>query len=937
MNNPERVKCIFFHPVLTIFSTMIKKTLYLAILAILILLSGCSSENKPKQEEFTIGFAQCTTGDVWRQKMIEEMKREISFYRDHEINLLIRDAHNSNQKQIQDIKALVDKGIDLLIVSPNEARPLTPVVEQVYDRGIPVVIIDRKIRSDQFTAYIGADNFSIGKEAGRFASTLLDGKGRILEIRGLEGSTPATERGEGFRRIIRDNPQIRIVKSLEGEWLKEKARRLTDSLFQHFTDFDLIFAHNDRMARSAWQSTKKYGIDPYIIGIDGLNEPKRGVPMVMKGQIDGTFLYPTGGDRAIQLAVKILTGQSFYKFNTLHTTRIDSTNARTYRYQALELEKQQQRIDKQRNLIGELDQVVKKRNTFLILSLLVILSLMVTAGLIYYYLRQKSRINKTLAQKNRTIEQQNKKITDQRDHLERMVKVAEEANEMKLRFFTNISHEFRTVLTMISLPVNEMIENSDDPHLRKKLDTVRRNTNRLLNLSEEVMHFRKLDKNRYQVNYHRGNLAGFLGDIAQTFRIKAAENNISLEYDLPENLEADFDPGMLEKVMFNLLSNAIKYTPEQGRINLTLFRKNQEIHILIKDTGHGISEEELPYIFDRFFRGKNDPIQQDPGTGIGLAFSKELIQLHNGDIQVNSKKGEGSTFQVSMPQYHEKPRDPQTIEAEDEQSQTPFNEEEDRRQTVLIVEDNPELRTVEYNIIHKYYRVIQAEDGEKGLEMAKYHIPELIVSDILMPRMDGMEMCGLIKKNPVTRHIPVILLTALDSSDSTIKGFDTGADAYITKPFNENILISRIQNLIDCRQNLRKQFSNGLMAIDELKSRSQEDQQFIHQCLEVIYENAGDENFKMKDLAAQMSLSQSSLYRKIKKITGMKAVDFMKKAKLQLASSLLLKPDKSVSEVAWESGFNDAKYFSRCFSEEFGEVPSRYRERFLTPGNANDE
>jgi signal transduction histidine kinase/DNA-binding response OmpR family regulator/DNA-binding LacI/PurR family transcriptional regulator len=920
---------------MTNFSDMKTKWTIILLSLLLFLNISCSREKPQARDKFVIGFSQCTTGDAWRQKMIEEMKREISFYREYNIDLIIKNAENSNRKQIQDIRELVDEGIDLLIVSPNEARPLTPIVEEVYGKGISVIVIDRKIHSEEYTAYIGADNFSIGKEAGQFAISLLKGKGKVLEIQGLKGSTPAMERSEGFREIIKQYNQVNIVKSLQGQWLQEHTKKLTDSLFQYYRNFDLIFAHNDRMARSAYLSCQEYGIDPYIIGIDGLNEPQKGIPMVVKGQIDGTFIYPTGGDKAIQLAIKILTGKSYYKNNILHTTRIDSTNARTYQFQAMELKEQQERIDRQSKLIGELDYLVQRRNTFLVLSLLVILLLIVTAGLIYRFLRQKNKINKTLAAKNATIENQNKKITHQRDHLQRMVKVAEEANEMKLRFFTNISHEFRTILSMIVLPVNELINTTQDPSVKEKLQTIHKSTNRLLRLSEEVMNFRKLDKNRYQVKYHRGNLSDFLREIAESFKPRANKKNITLEYDLPEKVEADFDPGVMEKVIFNLISNAIKYTAEQGKVSLVLFEKNQEVHLLIKDTGYGISEEELPYIFDRFFRGKNDPINEDPGTGIGLAFSKELIQLHNGDIQVNSKKNEGTVFQVCIPKYYEKPLENRFEQDKEQEALSDLPEENtDSRHTILIVEDNPELRCVEFNILKKYYHVIVAENGQQGLEQAKYHLPDLIISDILMPGMDGMEMCSLLKKNPLTQHVPIILLTALDSSDNTIKGFDTGADDYITKPFNENILISRIKNLIASREKLKQQLGNAWMDFEEIKSQSQEDQEFIRQCLEIIYENAANEEFRIQGLAEKMNLSQSSLYRKIKKITGMKTVDFMKKAKLKLAASLLLKKNKSISEVAWESGFTDAKYFSKCFTEEFGELPSKYRERLIHEGES---
>jgi len=902
-----------------------KQLMIFFIFFILLIPESCNQENKA-QKKFVIGFSQCTTGDAWRQKMNEEMKREISFYRDYDIDLLIKDAQNSNQKQILQIKELLNQDIDLLIVSPNEAAPLTPILEKVYKQGIPVIVIDRKIKSDKFTAYIGADNLSIGKEAGRFAVELLNGNGKIVEITGLKGSTPAMERSEGFRAVTDKYPKIKITRVYEGKWLKNRAKTITDTAFKHYQNFDLIFAHNDRMAYSAYKSTEKYSLDPYILGIDGLNTPNGGISLVLEDKIDGTFLYPTGGDKAIQLAIDILVGESFYKYNSLHTTRIDSTNARAYRLQAQKLKEQQEQIDKQLELIGELDFLIQRKNTFLILTLMLIISLLFIVGLTYYYLMRKKRINRKLAAKNSTIEKQNKTIIQQRDHMENMVKVAEEANEMKLRFFTNISHEFKTILSLISFPVDDLLESVKDTKTREKLQTIRKSTDRLINMCREIMNFRKLDKNKYQVEFHRGNIAKFISDIAATFQGQAVEHNINLLTDIPKQIEADFDPGIMEKVMFNMISNALKFTPKNGKVHVITFVKDSYVHIIIKDTGYGISEDELPYVFDRFFRGKNDSLAIDQGSGIGLAFSKELIQLHGGKIQVNSKKGEGTAFQISLPKYHKKPE--QNIENVSKANITPSQYiENGAENTVLLVEDNPELRAVIKDTLWKYFNVIEARDGDEGLKLSKYHIPDIIISDILMPNMDGMEMCSYLKENPITQHIPIILLTAIDSQESSIRGFDTGADDYITKPFNENVLIARIQNLIDSRKILMESIGGKLLSRKNVKSRAKEDQEFIKKCMEVIYKNAASEDFHLKQLAMAMNMSQSTLYRKIKQLTGMKAVDFLKKTKLQLAASLLLKKNMSISEVAWESGFTDEKYFSKCFAEEFGDVPSKYKSK----------
>jgi ABC-type sugar transport system substrate-binding protein len=290
----------------------------------MIFLIGCSYHQDNRFErKIVIGFSQCTMVDEWRKTMVEEMQREISFYRNYKITFIVKDAHDDNNQQIKDIQDLVLGGIDILIVSPNEAQQLTATVEEVFDKGIPVIVIDRKINSSKYTAFIGADNLSIGNAAGYFAEELLKGKGNILEITGLAGSTPAIERSKGFHDIIDKYPEIHTTKVIEGAWLEEKTMRITDSLFNTFSDFNLIFAHNDFMAYAASVSVRKHNIKSYIIGVDGLNTPKGGVNMVLEGFIDGTVLYPTGGDRAIQLAFDILTGKPFEKNINLSTYRIE--------------------------------------------------------------------------------------------------------------------------------------------------------------------------------------------------------------------------------------------------------------------------------------------------------------------------------------------------------------------------------------------------------------------------------------------------------------------------------------------------------------------------------------------------------------------------------------------------------------------------------------
>ena len=917
------------------------------ILCLIFILSlfSCSDTNSNRQQKIRIGFSQCTIGDDWRKTMNEEMLREISFYPDYDIELTIKDAQDDSDRQIQDIKALVLSGIDILIVSPNEAEPLTEIVKQVYDQGIPVIIIDRKINSLKFNAYIGANNNTIGREAGQFAAELLKGKGKILEITGLSGSTPSIERSNGFHDVIKKHPGIK-VHTVEGQWHRAVAQSITDTLFYRLVDIDLIFAHNDRMAYGAYLSAKKHLMKPFIIGVDGLNTstPDGGIKMVLNAQINGTLLYSTGGDKAIQLALDILSGQPYERYNYLNTVRIDHTNARILKLQGDQINEQQAKIDLQRERMGEMGFLINRQRIFLILTVSTVILLVMLAGSVVYFLIQKNRTNKILDAKNKTIEQQNRKISQKSDELGRMLKIAEEATEMKLRFFTNISHEFRTVLSLISLPVNDLISSLDNGAIKDKLFIVQKSAERLLRLSDEILDFRKLEKYKYQLNSRNADIAMYIAEIVEVFQPKALEKKLVLTSDIPPHMEADFDPGVMEKVLFNLISNAIKYTPEGGEILVSVLLEAPKVIISVKDTGIGIPDQQIAYIFDPFYRVSNHDAtgghtadHEESGVGMGLALCKELIQLHGGNLSVRSKVEQGSVFFITLPQFQ-----PQSIV----KPENPDNDQElshlqedlisvDKKKTILIVEDNSELLSVLANMVNKYYSVLTAANGKVGLEIAEKNLPDLIVTDIFMPVMDGIDLCNHIKRNPHTFHIPVIMLTAIDSQESTIKSFDIGADDYMTKPINETILISRIKNLIASREKLKNAFEKSLIGF-EVHNKDKEEQNFINESVKIIYEKISDESFHLDELAQLMNVSRSSLYRKIKDITGLKAVDFMKKVRLQYAAKLLLNKDLTISEIAWLSGFSDVKYFSKCFSKEFGHNPSYFKNIILSGKNVNE-
>ncbi|MBN2864107.1 MAG: substrate-binding domain-containing protein [Bacteroidales bacterium] len=903
------------------------------LLVILILLSGCVRDiDRNPGKQMVIGFSQCTMIDEWRKAMVEDMGREITFYRDLNIELIVKDAADNNDKQIADINELVSKGIDLLIVSPNEAEPLTPTVERVFSEGIPVIVVDRKINSTKYTAFIGADNLAIGKEAGYFAEELLKGKGKVLEITGLKGSTPARERSAGFHEIIDKLPNITTVKVIEGAWLESRTLELTDSLFRVFNDFNLIFAHNDFMANAASKSARKYNLKPYIIGVDGMNTPAGGVSMVLNGFIDGTIFYPSGGDKAIQIAIQILTGRSFEKNIDLNTYRIDNTNARTLWLQRQQLNDQQDKIDKQSDQLNIMSDILQKRRTMLLLTYTTIILLVLIVSLILRSWRHKSKMNMILDEKNKTIIKQNEIITKQRDDSLDLLIVAEEARENKLRLFTDLSHELRTVVTLIISPIQDILNLAHDESVRKKIMILQRSTERLIRLTDGILKFRSIEINKYHLTYFSGNIAQFIANIMETFQEQASKKDITLISEIENELYAEFDLGVIEKVMYNLLSNAIKFSNRSGVVTVSLKSENSKIVINVKDCGIGIPKNELPFIFNRFYKINNpNYTSENDNIGIGLALSKELIQLHGGKIAVESVENFGTNFIISIPQFHIK-SDSEINNKTNQLADLSFDlsSPTDKNKTILVVEDNPDLLLVITDILIKYYNVISAHNGKEGLAVASRKLPDLILSDILMPVMDGMKMCIEIKENPMTCHIPVILLTAIDSEENMIKGFDIGADAYITKPFNEYLLLSNIKSLIESRQKMQQFFCPSPYFRELLQTKDMAEGDFINNCLNYIYENLVNENYTLDNLSKNMNMSRSSLYRKIIEVTKLRPVDFIKKAKLNYAAKLILSNNNwNINEISWKSGFSDAKYFSKCFYHEFGINPSQFSKDYL--------
>ena len=893
-------------------------------LIVLVLASFCAAPVQDSVKKIRIGFSQCSTVVPWRTVMNEEMRRETGFYPDCNIELVVKDANVDSKQQIQDINALVKSGIDLLIVSPLEAELLTPVVEIVYNSGIPVVIIDRSINSQAYTSYVGVDNMDIGKKAAHYSAGLLNHKGRILEITGSFGSTPATERSRSFHETIAQYPNIEIIKSIDGQWRETHVREITADLFSSWREFDLIFSHNDLMAYAAFESCRDYDMDPYILGIDGLTYEGGGVDMVVNGNITATFLNPTGGDKAIELAIDILKGKPFEKNNYLKTLEIDMTNAPTLKHQNDQIVLQQKRIDYQREQLGETSFLLRRQSTFALLSMVISGLLIIVAIGTLLFLRKKNKDNALLNQKNRTINKQTRRITEQRDKLTRLLRIAAEATEAKTKFFMNISHEFRNALSLVTLPIQDLASYTKNHIIHKKIVQVQKNTELLDKLADEILNFGKIEKNKYYLKFKTANFGRFTRQMIESFRPKIKQNGLTLITRIPDNVRLYFDASALEKVIDNLMDNAVKYNVEGGKIEIVIRKIRNCVIFTISDNGIGIPKQDLPFVFDRFYR--SDIAQKNnvkPGTGLGLSICKDLVELHQGKIRAVNNRKPGSTFLFIIPQnfkkQESKPNWESTYKEKFLELKRPVN-----RAKVLIVEDNSELLTLISSLLGKYYTVVKASNGEEGMAQVLEQKPHIVLSDIYMPIMDGIELCQQIKSNPQTFHIPVILLTALHAEETQIRGLDTGADGYIRKPFNEIVLISQIQNLIKSRARLKDTFTAFPLPMN-IKTKSKSQEEFINECIRIIHKRGSDASFKLDELAAEMNLSRSSLCRKIEDYTGMKAVIFMKRGKLHYAAKLLLTTYMTVGEVAYQSGFVDKKYFSKCFAKEYGDVPKKFK------------
>ena len=903
------------------------------LLLLLAMLAACSSNGRKKH--FVIAVSQCSE-DVWREKLNEELRIAALYY--NNVELRIKSANDDVKLQTEQIDRFADDNVDLLIVAPGQVT-ISPAIDRAYEKGIPVIIFDRRTRSDKYTAYIGADNKEIGISMGEHLASVLPNGSNILELCGLSSSSPAIERQQGFDSVVALRPTISIVQKLHADWTEQGAYRVIDSLLSHpHKSFDCLFAHNDRMAMGARRAAKKHGLDVNKIkfcGIDAMPQKGGGLPLVNDGTLFASYIYPTRGDEVLQLAMNILTGKKYKRENRLSSALVTSDNARVLIMQNDETVRQQDNLTTLRTRVDKAaDDFNTQRLYLLILLIFMVLLIAAFAYSIRAYFT-KARINN--------------KLKESMDQQRRMTEDMEQMTKTQLQFFTNVSHELRTPLTLISGPVEQLLEDSSvHGTQRSMLEMVQRNTRILIQLVGEILDFRKVQNNKATLHLNHFALQNELRTWADDFRAVASRRKIKIEVDTSAvETEAMIiaDRDKLEHIYFNLMSNSLKYTPEGGTIKTSLEHKDGFYTMRVSDTGKGISADELPRLFERFYQAKG----AIGGTGIGLSLVKAYVDMHQGDVHAESEHGKGTTFVVRIPEtqteYDAEKDQPATSQATDRnmvddsyvstdthaealaERITNAEDFDNDRPLVLIIDDNNGMRAYLRSLLADKYNVAEATDGKMGLEMAHRYIPQLVVCDVMMPVMDGMEFTAKLKEDTATSHIPVILLTARSLQEQREEGYAKGADSYLTKPFSGSVLLARVDNLLRSRTMLRSIFSGGSQEAEDEERLGLQDQNFVARLREIIKNNLANSDFSIERLGEEIGLSRVQLYRKVKALTGQTPVELLRKARLVKARRMVELTDKAVSEIAYEVGFTSPSYFNKCFKDEFGVSPGALRDR----------
>lgn len=719
-----------------------------------------------------------------------------------------------------------------------------------------------------------------------------------------------------------------------------------DSLLDVYPQVDLVFAQNDRMAIGAYEKArqKKRAGQIAFVGVDAVTD---GVESVAGGRLDATFIYPTGGDKVMQVAMAILRGEPYQRENILSTALVNRANARVMQMQMKHILTLDQKIELLNRQLDDYFLRYSAQKMFLYACVVIL----VLAGFLFFFLVRafwvKNRLNTELSSQKQQLEQQRDQLQAQRDQLIVLSRQLEEATHAKLAFFTSVSHDFRTPLTLIADPINQLLE---EKHLgereRNMLEIVRKNVAVLLRLITQILDFQKYEHGKLALRLSEFNALECIKDWTEAFHTLAFRKHIQFEVKAEGDVAQYVmvaDAEKIERITYNLLSNAFKFTLEKGEIKVVLSRIEQNnqacICMEVRDTGIGMSEEHIHHVFEHFYQID----VQHTGSGLGLALVEAFVNLHRGTVQVESGKGKGTCFRVILPMKQEGEvkglteknealeilQEGAVLDAGQETlhqwTENTGVEESADKEMVLVIDDNQDVRDYVKMLLQDKYVVVEAVNGLEGVKQAMKYVPDVVVCDVMMPVMDGIACCKRLKSELQTSHIPVLMLTAYAMDEQRIQGYDSGADAYLTKPFNAKLLMTRIRNLIDNRKRLKSLAEDvtggGKQSLGEV------DKGFVEKLKTLIDEKMGDSELSVEDLGAELGLGRVQLYRKTKSLTGYAPNELLRIARLRKAASLLASSEKTVAEITYEVGFSSPSYFTKCYKDYFGESPSEFLKR----------
>ena len=675
-----------------------------------------------------------------------------------------------------------------------------------------------------------------------------------------------------------------------------------------------------------------------FVGGDALSGEGLGVESVADGTLDATFIYPTGGDRVVQVAMDILEKRSFPRETLLSTALVNRQNARIMQMQTLHISTLDAKIEK---LNGQLDAFLSRYSAQRMFLYACIVIIALVGALLFFVVRAfwtKNRLNTELSRQKQQLE-------EQRDQLITLSRQLEDATHAKLSFFTNVSHDFRTPLTLIADPVDQLLQSHHlNEHERFLLNIVHKNVAVLLRLVNQILDFRKFEDGKLQLRLSQFDLHASLLEWADAFRTLSFRKHIHFQIDA--DADTDFtvtaDAEKLERIVYNLLSNSFKFTPENGQISMHLSSctKNGEpaVRLQVTDTGVGMPAEHVRHIFDSFYQID----VHHAGSGIGLALVKAFVEMHHGTISVDTTEGQGTCFTIEIPACQSGTLDPDTtrsavltnlkegavLAADQETLQAVAPESTpDDKETILVIDDNLDIRDYVRSVLQDEYNVIEAANGQEGLQQAMKYVPDAIICDVMMPVMDGMECCRRLKSEVQTSHIPVMMLTAYAVDEQKIKGYECGADSYISKPFSARLLTVRLRNLIENRRRLQSLFADISNVSLQKTPVAEVDKGFLEKLHRLIEERLSDPDLSVEELGEQIGLSRVQLYRKTKALCGYSPNELLRIARLKKAASLLASTEKTISEITYEVGFSSPSYFTKCYKEYFGENPTAVLKR----------